>query len=317
MSESDRPDEQVIDGDADLDAILLALDTAGRELPVEAIREARRCRNAMIPKLIQVLQTASAAVRSGATPEGQAPFFALFLLTEFQAKEAVPAILEAVSLPGELPFDLFGDGITSLLARVLASLAGDRLEVFDQLIRDQELNKYVRWEGTQVYRLLVRDGRLSRLEAVQYLQRHLREAIQHDDFAIAGPLVSQLARLAPKEAYEDIVEAYRRDLVDTFLVRLADVEKCIAEGEAGFLRWQSHCEPTGIADTIAELETWAAFRKEPPQRTSTPASRPRIAPPSGYLPPPPKLPTQRVGRNELCPCGSGKKFKKCCGSRRV
>jgi HEAT repeat protein len=175
MSESDRPDEQVIDGDADLDAILLALDTAGRELPVEAIREARRCRNAIIPKLIQVLQTASAAVRSGATHEGQAPFFALFLLTEFQAKEALPAILEAVSLPGELPFDLFGDGITSLLARVLASLAGERLEVFDQLIRDQELNKYVRWEGAQVYRLLVRDGRLSRLEAVQYLQRHLRE----------------------------------------------------------------------------------------------------------------------------------------------
>ena len=103
----------------------------------------------------------------------------------------------------------------------------------------------------------------------------------------------------------------------TFLVGLADVEKYIAEGEAGFLRWQSHCEPTGIADTIAELETWAAFRKEPPPRTPTPASRPRLAPPSGSLPPPPKLPTRRVGRNALCPCGSGKKFKKCCGSRRV
>ncbi|MBW3595844.1 MAG: SEC-C domain-containing protein, partial [Planctomycetes bacterium] len=23
----------------------------------------------------------------------------------------------------------------------------------------------------------------------------------------------------------------------------------------------------------------------------------------------------RVGRNEPCPCGSGKKFKKCCGAR--
>jgi uncharacterized protein YecA (UPF0149 family) len=22
---------------------------------------------------------------------------------------------------------------------------------------------------------------------------------------------------------------------------------------------------------------------------------------------------KKVGRNELCPCGSGKKFKKCCG----
>ncbi|MBT8004846.1 MAG: hypothetical protein HN578_18205, partial [Rhodospirillales bacterium] len=23
---------------------------------------------------------------------------------------------------------------------------------------------------------------------------------------------------------------------------------------------------------------------------------------------------QKVGRNEPCPCGSGKKFKKCCGA---
>jgi uncharacterized protein YecA (UPF0149 family) len=23
---------------------------------------------------------------------------------------------------------------------------------------------------------------------------------------------------------------------------------------------------------------------------------------------------QRIGRNDLCPCGSGKKFKKCCGN---
>src|SRR5271167_4856984 len=24
------------------------------------------------------------------------------------------------------------------------------------------------------------------------------------------------------------------------------------------------------------------------------------------------LPNQKIGRNELCPCGSGKKYKKCC-----
>lgn len=28
-----------------------------------------------------------------------------------------------------------------------------------------------------------------------------------------------------------------------------------------------------------------------------------------------QLPTQEVGRNDLCPCGSGKKYKKCCGKR--
>ncbi len=27
----------------------------------------------------------------------------------------------------------------------------------------------------------------------------------------------------------------------------------------------------------------------------------------------PKAASRKVGRNELCPCGSGKKYKKCCG----
>ena len=26
-----------------------------------------------------------------------------------------------------------------------------------------------------------------------------------------------------------------------------------------------------------------------------------------------RRPTPKIGRNEPCPCGSGKKFKKCCG----
>lgn len=30
--------------------------------------------------------------------------------------------------------------------------------------------------------------------------------------------------------------------------------------------------------------------------------------------PPPAVSAPRVGRNDPCPCGSGKKFKKCCGA---
>ncbi|MGN6642071.1 MAG: SEC-C metal-binding domain-containing protein [Verrucomicrobiota bacterium] len=30
-------------------------------------------------------------------------------------------------------------------------------------------------------------------------------------------------------------------------------------------------------------------------------------------PPSPFIPSPKVGRNEQCPCGSGKKFKRCCG----
>jgi len=34
----------------------------------------------------------------------------------------------------------------------------------------------------------------------------------------------------------------------------------------------------------------------------------------GHSPEPYRRETPRVGRNEPCPCGSGKKYKKCCGA---
>lgn len=32
------------------------------------------------------------------------------------------------------------------------------------------------------------------------------------------------------------------------------------------------------------------------------------------LNPPPRVAVPKMGRNEPCPCGSGQKYKKCCGS---
>jgi SWIM/SEC-C metal-binding protein len=34
-------------------------------------------------------------------------------------------------------------------------------------------------------------------------------------------------------------------------------------------------------------------------------------------PPKPKIAEKKVGRNEPCPCGSGNKYKKCCGNPRT
>jgi uncharacterized protein YecA (UPF0149 family) len=34
--------------------------------------------------------------------------------------------------------------------------------------------------------------------------------------------------------------------------------------------------------------------------------------PMSHHPTPTQRATRRVGRNDVCPCGSGKKFKKCC-----
>jgi hypothetical protein len=303
----------------DLDAIIAELDSADEKLPEKAIRDARAHRDEMVPRLVEAIRLATARARAGEPPEGNAQFFALFLLAEFQAKEALPVILEAVSLPGELPFDLFGDAITSTLARVWASLSGDP-DVMDDLIRNRALNEYVRWGAAETYLYLVRDGRIERGEAVERLRRHLREAIENEEDLATAALVDVLTSFSPKEAYDDIAEAFRRKLVDPFMIRLEDVERSISEGEARWREGLRRCRPTGIEDTIAELSKWAAFREEEPvkHRPLPPAPRPRSNRPAPLddLASPVASPGRRVGRNDPCPCGSGKKFKKCCGLRR-
>jgi hypothetical protein len=306
---------------AELSRIVADLDEAGNRLPTKAIEEAREHRDAMIPKLIEVLRGVTSAARTGDIEEGQAHFFAIFLLTEFRAEEAFPVMLEAFSLPGELPFDLFGDAVTSTLARILALFAGDRPEVADALIRNSELNEYVRWEAAQYYVHLVRDQRLTRDEAVERLRQHLCWAVAEKDEAVIGGLICVLISFAPEEALADIEEAYRLGLVDEGLVGLGTVERSIAEGEEYVRKELERCPETGIADTIEELRHWASFAEKPAARPvpPPPPSRPHFSAlrePAEAVAAPVSAGGPRTGRNDPCPCGSGKKFKKCCGSRR-
>jgi hypothetical protein len=48
-------------------------------------------------------------------------------------------------------------------------------------------------------------------------------------------------------------------------------------------------------------------------RALAPAYRERLRPGGGARTPPVRRETNPIGRNDPCPCGSGKKFKKCCG----
>ena len=253
-------DAENVASDSDLDAIIATLNRRTGRTPRAAIRQARENRNLIVPRLIEAIREAVAEARAGRTPEGRAPFLALFLLTEFRAKEALPAIVEAVSLPGELPFDIFGDAITEALSRVLAALADDQPGVVDGMIGNRRLNEFVRWKAVDTFLHFVRDERMHRQRAVRILHRHLRQAIKRNDDEIAGPLVIALEKLAAEEAIDDIRRAFCRRLVDEMTMSLKGVEARIHEGERHALASFDLCDATGIDDTIAELETWAAFR---------------------------------------------------------
>jgi hypothetical protein len=75
---------------------------------------------------------------------------------------------------------------------------------------------------------------------------------------------------------------------------------CIAD------RLQEVCENTDRPDEARQYGEQAERLRQEPLR---PAASPVLAPQPG-----PTTRRVKVGRNDPCPCGSGKKFKKCCGS---
>ena len=309
-----EPDER-LPPDEVVDPILAELDQSISRIPVDAIRQAREHRERIVPGLIQLIRRATADAAGGGLLEGHGQLFALLLLAEFRAKEALPAILDAVSLPGELPFDLFDDeAIPEVLARVLAALADDRPDAIDDLIRSPLRNEHVRWSAALAFRLLVRAGKLGRDEVLQRLREHLRRAIEHSDRQIIVPLIDELSYYTPREAMAEIEQAYREGLVDEEAIRLSDVREMLGRSDAQMRALWDHLEPIGIDDTIAELQKWPTFREAAPEPPRAPAPAGPSAPPRAA--PPQSTSGVRIGRNDPCPCGSGRKHKKCCGARR-
>ena len=128
----------------------------------------------------------------------------------------------------------------------------------------------------------------------------------------------------------EIEEAFQRDLVDESWLGLEDVQQDINQTDEEMLVELRQRLPEKLIDTIAELENWASFSEDEtdPSDTGLPpfldpivdrmaesldlSAAPLFNPSESTV----RVTTPRIGRNDPCPCGSGKKFKKCCGARK-
>lgn len=305
--------------ESETERVMKELAARHRRVPVAAIEQVRQHPDIFTPLLIQSLKQGIAAVRNGEDPD-IASFFAAFLLVELEVDEAFPVLLEAIRLPGEGPFELLGDAIHDHLAPFLALFSRGNTDEIAAVVDDTNVNLYVRWSTAATYKQLVRDGNISRSEAIDALHRHFQNSVESGDEDLLAPLACELGDLAAEVALETLRSAYARHLVDESIVDLAFIESQIAAGEQTVMKALEYCRPTGMPDTIEELSGWAGFQEAPKPKPKQPIPPPAHIPaphlPFSDIDPPATVTavrgSRKVGRNDPCPCGSGKKFKKCC-----
>jgi uncharacterized protein len=113
----------------------------------------------------------------------------------------------------------------------------------------------------------------------------------------------------------DVVRrAFGRGLIDPMVTNYdlfrRDLGRTLADPERMAGSRYDNIAP--LEDAVGELSRWYAFSDAAKRdRTRQPQAAREVAalePPQG----PAVNPYKHVGRNDPCPCGSGKKFKKCC-----
>jgi len=285
-----------------IDEIKQALEFPGRNFPLEAVQAATQQPESMTPLLLQTLQDVIDDPQS-VKRDYWLHLFALFLLAQFREPRAYPLMLQLFSLPSDLLRDLTGDVIAGSGANLLASVWDGDLRPLQQLIENPSVDEYCRAAGLNAMLTLFRLGKLERDTVIAYLQHLFNGGLARQPAFVWDTLVLMAEMMYIPELLPQIRQAFADDLCDPFFNRLQDVESSLSRGQeeasAELSRERGHL----IDDTVEEMANWACFQPE-----HKPAPR---------LVPKPALGGPKVGRNDPCPCGSGKKYKKCCLNKAI
>jgi len=169
-------------------------------------------------------------------------------------------------------------------------------------VENANVNEYVRSSAIDTFLVLCASDQMSREDVVAYYRSLFHGKLERRFSSPWNWLVYAVAELRAHELLEDVRQAYTDDLVDPFFAKLEEIERDLASPAQPLRGYHI------ITDAVSEMERWACFGREkskpvqpisPPPALGTAASQASVR-------------RAKVGRNEPCPCGSGKKYKKCC-----
>ena len=131
-------------------------------------------------------------------------------------------------------------------------------------------------------------------------------------------LVSCSCDLYPEELKKDIDMAFQDNFVDQFFIGRSDIDRVLKRGLNSQLEYSSKKHQyTLINNVVARIKWWACFQpsnREKVKLKKEGEKRKNSFPKTTLLPRILSKTGKKVGRNDPCPCGSGKKCKKCCGA---
>jgi hypothetical protein len=287
------------------DAILEAFATTEGRLPRAAIAQAIARWPEVSPTLLACLNEAAAG-KARSDPTDNILSISIYLMAQMRDSRAYRPLCTLIAI-GDRADYLLGDDITEELKFILARVYDGDPTPLRSLIEDPNADEFVRDAGLLAMTWLTATGRIARDETAAYLRDlHARLQPRAESYAWSG-WQQAIARLGLADLAPLVEDAFSRGWISDTILEPRDFRRDLAQAQQAadpIAAFPPYERDDGRLDDAAQmLSTWPMFQPPEPVRK---------------LPPPPSLggpirnPYRGVGRNDPCPCGSGKKFKKCC-----
>jgi hypothetical protein len=277
--------------------------------PLEALGSADAHRGVLVQPLLEVLERCATHPDTASDEEAQLFCYALYLLAKWRETRAYPFVIQWLSLPDAASTRLSGDVLTQDGARILAAVCDGDLEPIKRLVLNRDADEFSRGVAVAALALLAVWAEVPRDTILDYFAWLAREGLERHTSYVWGALAAESADIEALAVFPDLRRAYDEGLIDPQVIGRTELDEVEASPRGDHLERMKDRHPP--IDGVAKATSWWA-------RSGNLASGRRAeelaagdfdddAPIETYRAP------MKVGRNEPCPCGSGKKYKKCCG----
>ena len=261
----------------------------------------------------------------------------LYLLTQLQEEKAWPLVIDLFSSMTSADNIAIGDDFDEIvcdaLSQILATLcpgkgpgkSPDDIRPLQSIIENTSIDEYVRDAALGALVVRYQQGDLELPVLTRYLQELYEFGLEQEKNQVWNAWVQACYNSQPDDFMEALRQLYEQELADAYYISLDEfsarcgmapekIKRVVMRQEGEFYCYlddavaglrKLSCYSGEANDLLKSMENMVINQTAPKIQGASPqvgdASIP-YSENSGIS----------VGRNDPCPCGSGKKFKKCC-----
>jgi Protein of unknown function (DUF1186)/SEC-C motif len=251
----------------------------------------------------------SAAGEKETSETAQGLFRALHIMGGMRDTQAFEPLLRLLRRPSEDLEWLLGDAITETLPRILAGVFDGDADALFEAIADQERDELVRDSLLRAATFLTWEGRIDRSRMVAFLVRFGFGELAVETEFVWHAWVDAIALLGLRHLEPLVMQALTKGLIDEFIFERDEFHACLERAERNPAD-VSRFTDVGMGHLDDVLDILRDFADQDDERDEESLTLPEGEDDLDHQPV--INPLRHVGRNDPCPCGSGKKAKRCC-----